>query len=54
MSRIQTLIEQVENDESIDLSKILVLQSLDAVRSGELFVEQFLARQEAADAGIAG
>ena len=54
MSRIQTLIEQVENDESIDLSKILVLQSLDAVRSGESFVEQFLTRQEAADAGIAG
>ena len=53
-SRIQTAIEQLERGESMDLSRILVLQTLDAIRSGEVFVEESLARQEAADAGIAG
>lgn len=52
-SRIQTLIEQIESGESVDLSRILVLQSLDAIRSGEIFVEKHLVQQEAADAGIA-
>ncbi len=54
MSRIQTLIERVEGGESMELSKILVLQALDTIRSGEIFVEESLARQEAADAGITG
>ncbi len=54
MSRIQNLIEQYEQGEIVDLGKLLVLQTLDAVRSGEVFVEESLARQEAADAGIAG
>lgn len=53
-SRIQTVIEQIERGESVDLSRVLVLQALDAVRSGEVFAEEHLARQEAADAGIRG
>ncbi len=53
-SRLQTIIEQTERGESVDLSRILVLQTLDAARSDEVFVHESLARQEAADAGIAG
>lgn len=53
-SRIQSVIEKMECGESVDLSKVLVLQALDAARSDEVFAEQCLAQQEIADAGIAG
>lgn len=54
VSRLQNLIERYEQGESVDLSRILVLQALDAACSDEVFVHEYLARQEAADAGIAG
>lgn len=53
-SRIQSVIERMECGESVDLGRILVLQTLDAARADEIFVQEGLARQETADAGIAG
>ena len=53
-SRLQNLIERYELGESVDLSRILVLQALDAARSDEIFVHESLARQEVTDAQIAG
>lgn len=53
-TRLQVLVEQCEQGENVDLGKILVLQTLDAARSDEIFVQESLSRQEVADAGIAG
>ena len=49
MSRIQTIIEQVESGQAVDLEKVLLLQTLDLARVGETFLEETLANERAAD-----
>lgn len=48
-SRIQSIIERVENDQPIDGQKELILMGLDLARIGEEFVQECLERERTED-----
>ncbi len=48
-NRLAEVIEQVEKGEEVDVDRALALQSLDAVRAGQLFLVDALKREDEAD-----
>ncbi len=48
-SRIEGVIQAIEQGEEVDYGRLLRLQALDVARAGERFVEESLAQMKEAD-----
>lgn len=52
-SRIQELIDAIENGEPVDLERVFQLQALDLARAGEEFVRDWIEAERECDAKLA-